>query len=196
MKVRAATKLLGVVYSLVDPRTYAHVLRLLHYYSYTHARERGKIAKGRGVGFPPNISIANGERISIGAHSKIGARTSLWAGDSHGRIVIGVDCRLAPECFLTASEYGIQPEENIVDQPRREADIILGNDVWLGARVFVTAGVTIGDGCVVGAGAVVTQSLPPGSIAVGVPARIIGNRADLAASPEPIRTQWSSTSQS
>jgi acetyltransferase-like isoleucine patch superfamily enzyme len=42
--------------------------------------------------------------------------------------------------------------------------------------VTVLGGVTIGDGCVVGAGAVVTKNLLPGSIAVGVPARVVGSR--------------------
>ena len=56
----------------------------------------------------------------------------------------------------------------------------IGNDVWLGARVFVGAGVSIGDGSVVSAGSVVTKSLPPGSVAVGVPARIVRRREDYA----------------
>jgi acetyltransferase-like isoleucine patch superfamily enzyme len=46
----------------------------------------------------------------------------------------------------------------------------------LGADVKVLAGVSIGNGCVVGAGSVVTKNLEPYAIAVGVPARIIGNR--------------------
>jgi acetyltransferase-like isoleucine patch superfamily enzyme len=179
--MRVVRKLLSFFYSVLDPRTYLHVLRLLHYYNYSHVREKRKLTRGSGVGFPPNISIANGERIAIGARSRIGARSSLWAGDSHGRIIIGEDCRLGPDCFLTASDYGAQPGLKIFEQPRLEADIVLGNDVWLGARVFVTAGVEIGDGCVVGAGAVVTRSLPPGAVAVGVPAHIVRNRADTPA---------------
>jgi maltose O-acetyltransferase len=65
---------------------------------------------------------------------------------------------------------------------------VIGNDVWLGARVFVNAGVTIGAGSVVSAGSVVTKSLPPGSVAVGNPARIVRRRedyAEAAAKPEP-----------
>ena len=77
------------------------------------------------------------------------------------------------------------PEQPIAYQERKERDIAIGDDVWLGARVFVAAGVTIGDGCVVSAGSVVTKSLPPGSVAVGIPARIVRRRQDYAPHDEP-----------
>ena len=50
------------------------------------------------------------------------------------------------------------------------------SDVWLGAGVRMLRNVTIGRGSVVGAGSVVTKSLPPYSVAVGVPARVIKTR--------------------
>jgi acetyltransferase-like isoleucine patch superfamily enzyme len=50
----------------------------------------------------------------------------------------------------------------------------IGRDCWLGARVTVLDGASIGNGCVIGAGAVVTGPIPDGSLAVGVPARIMG----------------------
>lgn len=51
--------------------------------------------------------------------------------------------------------------------------VTIGNDVWLSANVTVCGGVTIGDGCVIGAGSVVTQDIPEGSFAAGVPCRVI-----------------------
>ena len=103
------------------------------------------------------MSLRNGERVSIGAGTQVGERVYLWAGDSTGRVTIGEHCRLGPEVFLTASDYGMLPDEKIAYQERNERDIVIGNDVWLGARVFVGAGVTIGDGCVVSANSVVTN---------------------------------------
>ncbi len=174
----AGTRRLNAVKSLLDPRPYAHLFRILHFYSYSHTRQKALLTRGRGVRLAPNVSIRNGERISIGDHAHIGERCYLWAGDGTGRIDIGEYALFGPEVFVTASDYQIAPDVPVMHQPRRERDIRIGRDVWLGARVVVTAGVEIGDGCVVGAGSVVTRSLPPGSIAVGAPARVVGKRGE------------------
>jgi acetyltransferase-like isoleucine patch superfamily enzyme len=169
-------KLGAGILSIVDPRSYLHAFRLLHYYGYSHVRPRRKLTLGEGVRMAPNVSIVNAERIAIGARSRIGAHCYLWAGDSAGRITIGAGCLFAPEVFVTASNYGVELGVHYRDQPRDEQDVVIGNDVWLGARVFVGPGVTIGDGCVVAAGAVVAGSLPPNTIAAGVPARVVRTR--------------------
>lgn len=174
------SKLGRVAATVFDPGTYLHPFRLLHYYSYSHIRPRRRLTMGKGATIAPNVSIRNGERILIGAGTKVGERAYLWAGDSSAHIRIGEHCRIGPEVFITASDYGLQPDEPIAYQERNERDVTIGNDVWLGARVFVGAGVTLGDGCVVSAGSVITRSLPPGSIAVGVPARIVRRREDYA----------------
>jgi acetyltransferase-like isoleucine patch superfamily enzyme len=171
----------GLLASFLNPMTYFQVVRLLHYYGYSHVLPRRHVTMGAGATLAPNVSLRNGERISIGARSKIGERAYVWAGDGSGRVTIGEDCRIGPEVFITASDYGLAPEEKISQQPRNERDVVIGDDVWLGARVFVAAGVTIGDGCVVSAGSVVSKSLPPGSVAVGIPARIVRRREDYAA---------------
>ncbi len=48
----------------------------------------------------------------------------------------------------------------------------IGEDVFLGVDTMLRAPITVGDGAKTGAGAVVTRDVPPGKLAVGVPARI------------------------
>ena len=48
----------------------------------------------------------------------------------------------------------------------------IGEGVFLGVDTMLRAPVTLGDGSKTGAGAVVTRDVPPGKLAVGVPARI------------------------
>ena len=51
--------------------------------------------------------------------------------------------------------------------------VTIGSNIWFGANVTVCGGVTIGDNCVIGAGSVVTRDIPAGSLAAGVPCRVI-----------------------
>lgn len=51
--------------------------------------------------------------------------------------------------------------------------ITIGNNVFIGINCIIMKGVTIGDNCVIGAGSVVTKDIPSGSVACGVPAKVI-----------------------
>jgi len=64
----------------------------------------------------------------------------------------------------------------IKDQGIVKSPVRVGPDVWLGTKVTVLRGITIGQGCVVAANAVVNKDLPPYSVAVGVPARVVRDR--------------------
>jgi acetyltransferase-like isoleucine patch superfamily enzyme len=182
--VTALRRLLRLVRSVLDPRPWLHVARLVHFHNYDHVAPRRRASIGPGVALAPTVSLRNGERIAIGAGAHVGAGCSLWAGDSKGRISIGEHALFGPNVFVTASNYSTEAHGPVMHQPKDERDVTIGHDVWLGAGVTVLPGVDVGDGCVIGAGAVVTRSLPPGSIAVGSPARVVGSRgeAPLAAS--------------
>lgn len=54
----------------------------------------------------------------------------------------------------------------------------IGNNVYFGRNCSVFKGVTIGDNCIIGFGSVVTKDIPANSIAVGAPARVVGNVDD------------------
>lgn len=170
------SRLLDAVRAVLDPRGWAHSLRLANFSAYSNVRQVPRLTLGPGVRIAPNASFRNAERITIGEGSHIGEFDLLWAGNSTGRITLGRKALLAPHVTITASNYGIVQGTPVMDQPKQEADIVIGDDVWLGANVVVLAGVTIGDGAIVAAGAVVTKDLPPQCIAGGVPARVIGRR--------------------
>ena len=168
-----ARRLLG---SALDVRPWLHVLRLVHYYNYSHVAQLRRATIGRRVSIAPNVSLRSAERLTIGDWSHVGSDCHLWAGDTSGRITLGHHALLGPQVFITAANYQTEPGIPIMDQTRDEHDVTIGSDVWLGARVIVLPGVELGDGCVVGAGSVVTKSFPAGSIIVGVPARVVGQR--------------------
>ncbi len=92
-------------------------------------------------------------------------------------ISIGAASIIADMVYVTDFDHVFADVERpIKDQGIAKSPVRIGSDVWLANKVSVVRGAVIGDGCVVAANAVVTRDLPPYSVAVGVPARVIRNR--------------------
>jgi len=86
-------------------------------------------------------------------------------------VVIGDDSGIGGHCLIFGhSSFHNQLDGYAVDF----APIEIGSRVGLAWRVFVLPGTRIGDGTMVGANSVVAGTLPPNSMAVGYPARIVG----------------------
>lgn len=68
--------------------------------------------------------------------------------------------------------------------------IEIGNDVWIGVEALIMDGVNIGDGAVVGARSVVTKDIPPYSIVVGCPAKVIKYRFDEPIIQRLLEIKW------
>ena len=118
-------------------------------------------------------SHGGGGDIVIGDRTRIGPYTCL----SGRSIQIGKDCLIASHSSIYANNHIFSdPARKINEQDRSYQGIVIEDDCWLGSGVRVLDGVIIGRGSVVGAGAVVTKNIPSYSIAVGVPAKVIGQR--------------------
>jgi len=168
----------AVTRGLVSASTVKGWAKVANFFRYD-SKELARAAIGPGVYVSPTVSVRNGARVSIGAGSHIGQWSCLWAGDSDGRIEIGDHALLAPDVFITASDYDFDAGPGpVMDLPKRERDVRIGSNCWLGAKVVVVAGVTIGDGAVVAAGSVVTRDIPENAVAAGVPARVVRMRGE------------------
>lgn len=66
-----------------------------------------------------------------------------------------------------------RPGMYAMDCPFKSGKVIIGDGAHIGIGAIIMPGVTIGDGAVIGAGAVVTKDIPPYTLALGVPARVI-----------------------
>ncbi len=110
-------------------------------------------------------------------------------------ITIGDNCSIRPHCTIAAAE-SIVLEEGVVlsaystvidtdhtitegavsvmHSPIVTAPVRIGAGTWIGERVSVLRGSNIGAGCIIGANSVVKGTIPDGSIAVGAPARVVG----------------------
>ncbi len=112
-------------------------------------------------------------RLVVGQNTFIGRGTIF---DVANEVLVGADVLIAPGCFVTDHDHGIDADATIWQQACASSTVTIGAGAWLGAKVIVLAGVTIGDGAVVAAGAVVTRDVDAMTIVAGVPARQIGVR--------------------
>ncbi len=94
-----------------------------------------------------------------------------------GHIKIGKRCLIASHVGIYANNHNFADlTRYICEQGITRKGIVIEDDCWLGSGVKVLDGVTIGQGSVIGAGAVVTKNIPPYSVAVGIPARVVSSR--------------------
>ena len=126
----------------------------------------------------------------LGGHTEIGVGTNIngpafISCSSDAPVTIGKYCAIAyglrirtrnhATCFANL-QHKLQKQYGFPDLADVRGPVTIGNNVWIADRVTILSGVRIGDGAVIGAGAVVTRDVPPFSISVGVPARVIKKR--------------------
>jgi acetyltransferase-like isoleucine patch superfamily enzyme len=147
-------------------------------------------SSGQGLVLRDNVIVSRNSVIQgktgpilIDEHSDIGCNVVL---SSTSGIYIGRSVLIASNCYIGGGRY----RHDRVDVPMKEQGlcsrgaISIDDDVWLGAGVIVLDGVSIGKGCIIGAGSVVTGDIPPYSVAVGMPARVIRKRGREDAAPK------------
>ncbi len=112
------------------------------------------------------------EAIVIEDNCFVGRRNFFSAAR---RIRLGAYCLTGTDCrFLGADHIFTSPFiPYIRSGVTTEGEINIGVNCWLGADVTVLGNVRVGHGSIIGACTVVTRDIPPFSLAVGNPARIL-----------------------
>lgn len=165
--------------------------------------QTGRLAAGSRIEGPTSIicTVAQGAFIDIGAFCNL-------SGGTINNVRFGRYCSIAsgvvigmhehPTDWLTTSRTAYFPQVNgwrDLVAPHRAEEVRrglrpfksscpiteIGHDVWIGQGAFVKSGVMIGTGSVIGARAVVLRDVPPYSIVVGTPGRVVRSRF-----PEPV----------
>lgn len=113
--------------------------------------------------------------ISIGNNCIFGQYTHLTAVKG---ITIGDNLLTGRFVLITDNSHGSFTKEELAIHPSNrkvmsKGEVIIGKNVWIGDKVSILPGVHIGDGCVIGANTVVTHNIPPYSLVVGNPGKII-----------------------
>ena len=132
--------------------------------------------RARRLGFGEAASIYNSAlvfgRVEVGASTWVGPNVLL--DGSGGGIRVGTWCSISTGVQIYTHDT-VERALTLGRAARREGAVAIGDGCHLGALTVVVAGVTVGDQCVVGAHTLVNRDLPSRSIAVGVPARVVGH---------------------
>lgn len=127
-------------------------------------------------------------RVTASDHAHVGSGSVVWVGGTFemGDSYVNGDARISCADRVTIGDscaiaWGVEILDNngghtlVVDgTPRPEhAPIEIRDSVWLGHHVTVQQGVTIGEGAVVASHSLVTDDVPPGVLAAGIPASTV-----------------------
>jgi acetyltransferase-like isoleucine patch superfamily enzyme len=170
------------------------------FYSKRHIR----IKDGVTIGIYAELDGLSEEGINIGNNVKIGNFTQIKCTGTLKKIGRGFsieDNSGVGEFSFFGAAGGIKIGRNVImgqnirfhsenhnfdrlDVPIKEQGvtnkgIIIEDDCWFGSGVVVLDGVTVGKGSVLGANTLVNKDIPPYSIAVGNPVKIIKSRLEL-----------------
>lgn len=89
-----------------------------------------------------------------------------------GKITIGNNVFIAPNVCIITEEHAMDVRQRLAGLEYTHP-VNIGDNVWICAGAIILPGVTISENSVIGAGSVVTKDIPPNSLAVGNPCKII-----------------------
>jgi acetyltransferase-like isoleucine patch superfamily enzyme len=126
---------------------------------------------------PPLLKIGNGCFIGHHANFSIG-----------NRIVVGNYVSIGSGSFISDTEGHVRTEA--ADRPAWEtpagegdtAEVVIEDHVWIARDCMILKGVRIGARSILGSGSVVRSDIPPDSVVMGNPARVV-KRMERASSP-------------
>ena len=99
-----------------------------------------------------------------------------------GKVTIGKNVFIGPNVSILTPIHPLRYQERNTffnektgktTNLERAGAVTIEDNCWLGGGVTVCPNVTIGEGCVIGAGSVVARDIPPHSLAVGSPCRVL-----------------------
>lgn len=135
------------------------------------------IGKNVRIGEIQAVNLSNGFRnLKINDDVFIGSRCLL---DLEGSLKIGARTSLSPGVtILTHQDPGSKHGNALLQlYPATISETSIGEDCWIGSNAIILSGVRLGDRVVIAAGSVVIKDVAEGSVAAGVPARVIRTHA-------------------
>lgn len=169
-------------YNMADDRKmqkeHLYVQRLCHKFSTIDpikTNKRKKLIKKIINSIGENFTIEQPFHCDYGYFITIGknfyANYNLTILDT-AEVKIGDNVFIGPNVNIYAATHPVDIERRNKNL-EKGVPITIGNNVWIGGNTIILPGITIGDNTTIGAGSVVTKNIPPNTVAVGNPCKVI-----------------------
>lgn len=111
-------------------------------------------------------SISLGPGVNVGSYCRIATQSKVEIGES---------ALIAAYCYIGPGNHAHDDSNSPLIEREMEikGGVTIGAHCWIGARTTILDGVTIGDGAIIGAHSLVLEDIPPRSIAIGSPAKVV-----------------------
>ena len=130
---------------------------------FSHVQSGSKIGENCSIG--QNVNIGN--NVKIGNHVKIQNNVSVYEGIELEDYVFCGPSMVFTNIKLPRSEFPQRGSEYY-------SKTLVKKSASIGANATIVCGVTIGEYALIGSGAVVTKDVPPYSLVIGNPGRVVG----------------------
>ncbi|QJW88163.1 acyltransferase [Spirosoma taeanense] len=186
-RIKQNERLKWFVHYLLIPKGQARPRRWVSWFvnPFMHPKGRGAVIRssvrldvlpfqpfqmGEGATIEDYCVVNNGVgAVSVGANSRVGIGSVMI-----GPVAVGNEVIIAQHVVMSGLNHSYEDiQKPIRKQPVTKAEVVIEDECWIGANAVVTAGVRVGHHSVVAAGSVVTKNVPPYSVVVGNPARVI-----------------------
>jgi acetyltransferase-like isoleucine patch superfamily enzyme len=185
----AAKSVMGLTRDIVKS-VYLAMIQVLTRLAYIQREFPSSISLRARLDVIPRAPHHERHRLSLGRNSLIETLCVVctWHGDVIlkdgasigigsivlGPVLIGENSACSQNCFISGQSHHYEDiSKNFLRQGIQTDQVVIGKNVWIGANSSILPGVTIGDNSVIGAGSTIIEDVPPYSVVVGNPAKIV-----------------------
>jgi acetyltransferase-like isoleucine patch superfamily enzyme len=125
-----------------------------------------------------NVTILNANRMKIG--NDVYIAQGCWL-NAQGNMRIDDEVVMSPYVVISTMQH-VFKDGSVRFGGSISGSVKISKGTWIASHATIKCGVSVGQGCVIAANAAVVTNVPDGSVAGGVPAKILGANRDAKAS--------------
>ena len=185
----AVESILGLIRDIVKS-IYLATIQICTRLAYVERKLPSSISLWARLDVIPRAPHHERHRLSLGRNSLIETSCVIctWHGDVilkdrasigigsivMGPVLIGENSACSQNCFISGQSHLYEDvSKKFLRQGFKTEKVVIGKNVWIGANSVIILGVKIGNNSIIGAGSTIIEDVPPYSVMVGNPAKII-----------------------